>query len=214
MIRPAPGLIRWLRRLAGLGGVGVLVWLGGLVWFAGTIPRDPPAADSAEAQRHTDAIVVLTGGSERLTVGLALLAAGRANKLFVSGVYHSVDVRALLRITPQKPAEAGCCIVLGYAADNTVGNAAETAAWMRAEHFTSLRLVTANYHLRRSLLEFRRALPEAEIIPYPVVPANVRVADWWRWRHTTGLIVTEYNKYLVALGRRLVLTVGASPESS
>jgi uncharacterized SAM-binding protein YcdF (DUF218 family) len=214
MTGSASGMLRGLCRLAAVAGLAALAWLGGLVWFAGTIPREPPAAGSPEAERHTDAIIVLTGGSERLEVGLELLAAGRASKLFVSGVYHSVDVRALLRLSRQKPAEAECCIVLGYAADNTVGNAAETAAWMRAEHYTSLRLVTANYHLRRSLLEFRRALPGVDIVPHPVVPANVRVADWWLWRHTTGLIITEYNKYLVALVRSLVPTVGAFPESS
>jgi len=198
---PARPWWRLARRL-GLGAGGLaLAWLGGLIWFAGTIPRDPPAATGPEAERQTDAIVVLTGGSERLAVGLELLAAGRARKLFVSGVYHSVDVRELLRVSRQKPAEAECCIVLGYAADNTIGNAAETAAWMRAEHFTSLRLVTGNYHLRRSLLEFRMAIPEAEVVPHPVVPPNVRVADWWLWRRTTSLIVTEYNKYLIALGR-------------
>ncbi len=202
---------RWLGRSAALAaGLGAL-WLAGLIWFAETIPREQPALDAPEAQRRTDAIVVLTGGSERLEAGLELLAAGRAHKLFVSGVYHSVDVRTLLRVSRQKPAEAECCIVLGYAADNTVGNAAETAAWMRAEHFTSMRLVTANYHLRRSLLEFRIALPEVEILPYPVVPANVRVPDWWLWRHTTGLIVTEYNKYLVAFGRSFLLPVAVPP---
>jgi uncharacterized SAM-binding protein YcdF (DUF218 family) len=195
---------RRLRRFGAVAGGLAAAWLAGLLWFAGTIPREPPLPGSAEAERHTDAIVVLTGGSERLQVGLDLLAAGRAGKLFVSGVYHSVDVRELLRLSSQKPHQLECCIVLGYAADNTVGNAAETAAWMRAEHFTSLRLVTANYHLRRSLLEFHMAIPEAEIISHPVVPANVRVADWWLWRRTTSLIVTEYNKYLVALGRHAV----------
>ena len=206
--------LRWLRGLAAAAGAVAVIWGAGLVWFAETIPRDPPVAGSPEAERHTDAIVVLTGGSERLVVGLALLAAGRADKLFISGVYHSVDIRSLLRITRQKTTDKGCCIVLGYAADNTVGNAAETAAWMRAEHFTSLRLVTANYHLRRSLLEFRQVLPEAVIIPHPVAPANVRVADWWMWRNTTGLIIVEYDKYLVALVRSVLFPVSAAPESS
>ncbi|MEI6556892.1 MAG: YdcF family protein [Rhodospirillaceae bacterium] len=196
-----------LRRLAHVAGWLAVLWLTGFIWFAATIPREPPLPGSPEAERRTDAIVVLTGGSERLAVGLELLAAGKASKLFVSGVYHSVDVHDLLRVTRQKPAEAECCIVLGYAADNTIGNAAETAAWMRHEHFTSLRLVTANYHLRRSLLEFRIALPEAEILPHPVVPPAVRVSDWWLWRRTTGLIVTEYNKYLVALGRAALVSL-------
>ncbi len=211
--RPIRGL-RWLRRLATLAGIIVLAWLAGLVWFAETIPRAPPASGSPEAERHTDAIVVLTGGSERLAVGLELLAAGRAGKLFVSGVYHSVDVHELLRTSRRKPAELGCCIVLGYAADNTVGNAAETADWMRIEHFTSLRLVTANYHLRRSLLEFRQVMPGIQIVPHPVVPTNVRVVDWWLWRHTTRLIITEYNKYLLALARSLMLSVPVYPEFS
>ena len=193
----------WLQLVAVLA----LTWLAGLVWFAETIPHEPPAPGSAAAERHTDAIVVLTGGSERLAAGLELLAEGKAGKLFVSGVYHSVDVRELLRVTRLKPAEAECCIVLGYAADNTIGNAAETAAWMRAEHFTSLRLVTANYHLRRSLLEFRMAFPEAEIVPHPVVPAAVRVSDWWLWRRTTGLIVTEYNKYILAVMRSALIYI-------
>ena len=204
------GLRRWLRIAGGLA----LAWLAGFVWFAETIPHEPPAPGSAAAERHTDAIVVLTGGSERLAAGLELLAEGKAGKLFVSGVYHSVDVRELLRVTRLKPAEAECCIVLGYAADNTIGNAAETAAWMRAEHFTSLRLVTANYHLRRSLLEFRMAFPEAEIVPHPVVPAAVRVSDWWLWRRTTGLIVTEYNKYLIALGRAAAVSLLEPLESN
>ncbi len=188
------------------------VWLGGLIWFAQTIPHDPSTVEASESLRFTDAIVVLTGGSERLHAGLDLLVAKRALKLFVSGVYHSVDVRELLRLAHQKPAEAECCIVLGYAADNTIGNAAETAAWMRAEHYNSLRLVTANYHMRRSLLEFHMAIPEVEVIPHPVVPPNVKVNDWWLWRRTTGLIVTEYNKYLLALSRYVGLTLISAVE--
>ncbi len=196
-----------LRKWAGVVGWFVLAWSTGFLWFATSIPLEPPQPGSAEAEQHTDAIVVLTGGSERLGVGLDLLAAGKARKLFVSGVYHSVDVRELLRVSRQKPAQAECCIVLGYAADNTIGNAAETTNWMRAEHFTSLRLVTANYHLRRSLLEFHMAFPEAVIVAHPVVPAAVRVSEWWLWRRTTGLIVTEYNKYILAVMRSALIYI-------
>ena len=151
--------------------------------------------------------MVLTGGSERLVTGLELLAGGQAQKLFVSGVYHTVDVSELLKLSRLAPGELECCIVLGYAADNTAGNAAETADWMRSEHFSSLRLVTANYHMRRSLLEFHDALPEVTLVPHPVVPASVRVADWWQFRGTTALIVNEYDKYLLALARVSLLSL-------
>jgi uncharacterized SAM-binding protein YcdF (DUF218 family) len=164
------------------------------MWFAETVPR---AIDDPETV--TDAVVVLTGGSGRLGVGLSLLAQKRAKKLFVSGVYQGVDVAELLRISRQSPRELDCCVVLGYSADDTAGNARETAEWMAQEGYASLRLVTANYHMRRSLLEFRRVMPEVALIPHPVFPPNFKGEEWWRWPGTASLILIEYSKYLVAL---------------
>ncbi len=135
---PLPrSLLRWLPPAL------AIVWLVGFFWFAADVPDQ--VADTTTA---TDAIVVLTGGSERLDAGLSLLRLKMAKKLFVSGVYRGIDVAELLRLSRQKPEELECCIVLGHAADNTVGNAVETAAWMRGEGYHSLRLVTANYHMR------------------------------------------------------------------
>lgn len=175
-----------------------ILWLGGLVWFASVIP-----GDVVDSESETDAIVVLTGGSLRVQSGLALLAAGKAKKLFVSGVYHGTDVTALLRVSRQSPDSVACCVVLGYAADNTLGNALETAAWMRQENFHSMRLVTANYHMPRSLLEFARAMPDVRIIPHPVFPELLKQGRWWSSSGTASLIVAEYQKYLVALIRPL-----------
>jgi len=170
-----------------------LAWLAGLLWFAATMPQQ--VEDTATP---TDAIVVLTGGSERLETGLGLLRQKMGAKLFVSGVYRGVDVAALLHLAKQKPDEVDCCITLGHAADNTVGNAVETAAWMRSQGYHSLRLVTANYHMRRSLLEFGYAMPEATILAHPVFPDKVKLDNWWRWPGTAHLIVAEYNKFLGA----------------
>ena len=183
-------------RSLGLGAAALFVaYLGGLVWFADSIVT---AVD--DGATPTDAIVVLTGGSQRVQTGLQLLAAGKAKKLFVSGVYHGTDVAALLRVQRQSPDAVQCCLVLGHTADNTYGNALETAAWMRQEDFHSLRLVTANYHMRRALLEFSRAMPETRIIPHPVFPDTVR-ERWWAWPGTLDLIIGEYDKYLWALVR-------------
>lgn len=184
-----------LRRLS-LAAVALLVaYGGGLVWFADSIVETVGDPDTP-----TDAIVVLTGGSQRVQTGLQLLTAGKAKKLFVSGVYHGTDVTALLHVQRQSPDALQCCIALGHAADNTYGNALETAAWMRQEGYGSLRLVTANYHMRRALLEFTRAMPEARIIPHPVFPEGVR-ERWWAWPGTLDLIIGEYDKYLWALVR-------------
>lgn len=180
--------------------LGVGLWLTGFVRFAETVP------DRVEQPgQYTDAIIVLTGGSKRLSTGLALLTDGMAEKLFVSGVYRGVDLAELLDLAQQDPEELQCCIALGYAADNTVGNAAETAAWISAQGYRSLRLVTAAYHMPRSLLEFRHALPDTVVIPHPVFPPNVMQDEWWRWPGTTALLATEYTKYL---GARLRILLG------
>lgn len=195
------GALRGLRRLAILALVLALAWGGGLIGFAASIPRTGPDPEGIDADRRTDAIVVLTGGSRRLATGLELLSKGLADKLFVSGVYDGVDVQELLRLSRQAPRELECCIVLGYDADSTIGNAFETADWMREQNYASLRLVTANYHMRRSLLEFRMAMPDADVIPHPVLPDDLDLDRWWTRRGTANLIINEYNKYLVALLR-------------
>jgi uncharacterized SAM-binding protein YcdF (DUF218 family) len=187
-------LRRWFWLLAALP----LLWLAGLIAFATDIPEH-----LEDASTHTDAIVVLTGGSGRLETGLALLRQGLGDKLFVSGVYRGVDVNELLRLSRQKPDPLECCIALGHSADNTWGNALETAQWMKQQGFHSLRLVTGNYHMRRSLAEFRAALPEAVIVPHPVFPDSVKRDRWWLWPGTAHLIVGEYTKYLAGELRRL-----------
>ena len=67
----------------------------------------------------TDAIVVLTGGRLRLESGLALLADGKAKKLFISGVNPRVERDVLLRSLGPAAEREACCIVLGHEADNT-----------------------------------------------------------------------------------------------
>ncbi len=195
--RPRSRRLTW--RLIGFAALFLGIWLVGLLWFA----KDLPVSVAAPA-RATDAIVVLTGGSRRVHQGLELLAQRRAKKLFISGVYRGVDVRELLSVSQQSPADLDCCIALGYEADSTRGNARETADWMREQGLGSLRLVTAAYHMPRSLLEFRRAMPKIEIVPHPVFPEHVKQRDWWRWPGSASLIIGEYNKYLVALARGLL----------
>ncbi|MBI4967855.1 MAG: YdcF family protein [Rhodospirillales bacterium] len=185
----------WLLALLVLVGA----WAGGLVAFAASLPREPD-----EPQTRTDAVVVLTGGRDRLEAGLDILERGLAGKLFVSGVYRGVEVHALVKLTRLSPSMMECCVVLGYTADNTVGNARETGAWMAAQNFTSLRLVTANYHMRRSLLEFRAAMPTVKLVAHPVFPERFKAEDWWRWPGTLALLASEYSKYLLVHARLIL----------
>jgi uncharacterized SAM-binding protein YcdF (DUF218 family) len=189
-----------LRRVLMAAAATGVLWLAGLLWFA-----TPPPPDSRSAP--TDAIVVVTGGSLRIRSGLDLLREGKGGKLFISGVGQRADLDELVRMSGSEPPATNlvsCCVVLGHDADNTFGNAQETAGWIRDQGFHSLRLVTAWYHMRRARLEFQRAMPEIDIVPHPVFPNRVNDQRWWASRRTAALLVVEYSKYLATLARPLI----------
>lgn len=191
---PRPPRRRGTRRIVAIPLLLLTLWVGGLIWYAEDIPRGV-----ADAATPTDAVVVLTGGSGRLDVGFHLLAAGRAKKLFISGVAREVNLDELIRLYGHDSTEdLRCCVALGHDAGDTIGNARETARWMHEQQFTSLRLVTASYHMRRSLLEFHRAMPHVTMIPHPVFPEGFRAGEWWRWPGTLNLLISEYTKFLAA----------------
>jgi uncharacterized SAM-binding protein YcdF (DUF218 family) len=191
-------LVRVLRRLGSYAITLLMVWLAGLAVFivSSVLVR-------VDTESPTDAVVVLTGGRLRLETGLALLDQGKAKKLFISGVNPRVDRDLLLRLLGARPEREACCIVLGREADNTIGNAKETAGWMHEEGYRSLRLVTSWYHMRRSLVEFGRAMPRVTIIAHPVFAHHVDPDGWWGPHGAMAVVIGEYHKYLAAWLRPL-----------
>lgn len=174
--------------------LALFAWSVGFIRFIDLIPRQ-----IEQPEVLTDAIVVLTGGVGRLGAGLTLLDAGQGKKLFVSGVYRGVDVAEILRAARQTPGNLECCVELGHDAIDTRSNADETRRWMAAEGYETLRVVTASYHMPRSMVEFHRAIPTATLIAHPVFPPSIHIEEWWQWPGTTALLVGEYHKYLVAV---------------
>ncbi len=187
--------------------LGILtLWLIGLLAFIAVIPGP---ASKIDTESRTDAIIVLTGGGDRLAEGFRLVDRGLSKRLLISGVANGVTLPQLIdRLGElQEPVpsadELACCVTLGYAAGNTVGNADESAEWVRSNGAKSVRLVTANYHMLRSLLEFRRKVPGLTVVPNPVFPSEVRDPHWFVKPRTLMLLINEYHKYLVALARAL-----------
>jgi len=179
---------------SGLLVAALFAWSIGLIWFANQTSNTKFDRDS-----HTDAIVVLTGGSGRLETGLKLLNDGLGKKLFVSGVTKGLQPIDLFNSSAQIISELKCCIKIGYDASNTAENAKETASWFNAHNFTSLRVVTASYHMPRSMMEFRRSLPNASLVANPIFPQHVKVRDWWYHQGTSKLIASEYAKFLLIM---------------
>lgn len=156
--------------------------------FVDTMQRGPVGA-------RADGIVVLTGGEQRIPQGMDLLAGGRAQRLLITGVNPATSPEALSVNAPGREYLLACCVDLDHNALNTVGNAIETARWVRDRHFRSIIVVTANYHMPRSLLELRRVLPDIELIAYPVAPQGLHLEGWWHDGATLRLLIAEYVKY-------------------
>jgi uncharacterized SAM-binding protein YcdF (DUF218 family) len=172
--------------------LALLAYAAGFVVFVARLPQTPAVPP------HTDGIVVLTGGDERLDTAVALLEQGVGKRLLITGV-DMKTTKAVLGHIAHGGKRFACCADIGYAAQDTHGNADEAAEWARAHHFDSLLLVTARYHMPRAVREFHRGLPDVRLIAWPVDPAGIDVAHWWRRPHTALLLQREYVKYLATL---------------
>ena len=164
----------------------------GFVLFVSSLPDTPATTPTA------DGIVALTGGGERLDTAVSLLEHGVGKRLLVSGVSPETT-----KETVGKMSEGGsrfrCCADIGYAAEDTHGNAEEAAQWTRENHFRSLVIVTSRYHMPRTMKEFSAVLPNVSLIAYPVDQSRVDLSGWWRHPRTIGLLHREYVKYLATL---------------
>lgn len=154
---------------------------------------------------HVDGIVALTGGEMRIDAAYALLRRGIGQRLLISGVYPETTKQRLLARMARDTHEgtnAGQSAIrdridIGYAAENTHGNAREAAAWARFHAYHTLLIVTARYHMPRALSEFRTAMPGITVLPYPIDPEGLP-KGWWHDIHAQRLLHGEYVKYLAA----------------
>lgn len=174
-------------------GIPGLLWGCGFIIFAGSIS----SMAEPEIIKPTDAIIVLTGGTNRVSRGLDLLSEGKASDLLISGVHKDVKLKEILAIWGYKTQLPECCITLGREAGNTIGNALEAQKWVEENHAATVRLITANYHMPRALLEFRHTLPGIQIIPHPIIPENFTPREQEFWK----LAFLEYHKYLISFIR-------------
>ena len=146
---------------------------------------------------------------------MKLLAAGNAKRVLITGVNRTTTVDELKELASQGGQYFTCCVDIDKEARNTIDNATETSEWVALHHYGSIIVVTSNYHMPRALAELARVMPGVTLIPYPVVDNNVHLDRWWTYPGTTKLLLSEYLKYLPALGRlgatdlvRMVLTGG------
>ncbi|MBV9533188.1 MAG: YdcF family protein [Bradyrhizobium sp.] len=152
----------------------------------------------ATPTRRADGIVVLTGGSSRVSDAMELLAAGYGKRLLISGVHRLNAASDISRSLPESQSYFACCIDLDRSAVNTRSNAAQTRRWAQGRGFKSLIVVTSNYHMPRAIVELSHAMPDIELIPFAVVGDKWREEPWWTSGTTLRLVLSEYVKYVAA----------------
>ncbi len=176
----------WRIALFSLSGI-IAFWLFGLILFTATVLLLQPQSPNIKS----DAIIVLTGGNQRVETGLRLFAKGDSNNIFISGVHPNVsnkDIRGQWKEAPPLP---DCCITLGKHATTTIENAQEIKEWISGKDIQTIRLVTSNYHMPRAYLEVKSTINDKKILLTPIMQddLNIKTLKFW------GLIFEEYHKF-------------------
>lgn len=157
----------------------------GFVLFLRDLPMPnnvPPSFAEAEGA------VVFTGGGQRVDTGTLLLRQGFTGPVLITGVGAGVTLQDIFKNHPVKPAYRQQ-VSLDYRAGTTIQNVVETMNWARGNDLKEVFLITAFYHMPRSLELFAQAAPDIKIVPWPVFPSGV----------TTQLLAYEYAKYVAVL---------------
>ena len=112
---------------------------------------------------NIDGIVVLTGDQFRIAKGIELLKHNPNKKLLISGVNKNINPVDIMKEFPSSINFFQCCIDIGKDAKNTFENIIETFEWMKSNEFTSIIIVTSDYHLPRVKLEINRFIDNQQI---------------------------------------------------
>lgn len=156
-----------------------LLWVGGFLWFAISLPK--PADDTI-----TEAVIVPTGGTGRIAAGIDVLNRELAPTMLVSGVHTDVTPEEFAAEFGISELRMECCVILGFQAVDTHSNAIEIARWVEERGYTSLRLVTTDWHMRRAASELERVIPPGVTVVRDAVPSEPGLT----------ILFVEYHKLL------------------
>lgn len=187
----------------GIGFLTMAVLLAGAVilglgffWFINQVP-----GEEVHLTGKADGIVVLTGAASRIPDAIELLNTSKGQRVLITGVHRTTTAKEIATLTSLNERVFRCCVDLDRSALNTLGNAIETRRWARERNFHSLIIVTSNWHMPRAIAEIEHQIPDATLIPYPVVSEKIKGEPWWSHSGTARLLLSEYLKYVFAVVR-------------
>ncbi len=186
----------WIKFLFFMILLSFILFSMGFIFFALKVENLRPPSSVPKA----DGIVVWTGkGGSRLETGAQLLRQDKGERLLISGVNEKTSLTTIKDLLILSDEKAECCIDLDYNAEDTVGNARETASWAQTLGYEHILLVTSAYHMPRAEIEIGAAIGRVKITPYPVVHKDRQ--SWYADRPRFKRLFQEYGKLLLTYMR-------------
>jgi uncharacterized SAM-binding protein YcdF (DUF218 family) len=162
-----------------------LLLLLALLFLPPAVPHLLSLRDPGPPARPADAIFVLSGGEGRIQEGYRAWSGGAARELYILGAGRRVPVARIVPEVSQIPAEALSRIHVEGWSENTLENAFSAKSAVGGGKYSSVILVTSDYHIPRAYLAFRKVLPpEVSLSAIRVRPEGGAGAPWrWARRH-------------------------------
>lgn len=126
----------------------------------------PPAAPHLLGLRYpglpsrpADALMVLSGGEGRIAEGYRAWSSGAAREFYILGAGRNVPLAKVLPAAARLAAPVRARIHMEGWSENTLENAFSAKSAAEEGDFSSVILVTSDYHVPRAWIAFRKILP-------------------------------------------------------
>ena len=160
----------------------------------GLMLPEPPSGSAA------DAVIVLTGGAGRITEGFKAWKAGAGWDLCILGTGKNKKLTQLLPNADNlSDWELSRIHIEGWSG-NTLENAFSAKALVEDRKYSSVVLVTSDYHISRAYYVFRRVLPNGvDISVIRVGAESSKPGVVWRWMRRHFMEGWKYWGYRILL---------------
>ncbi len=170
-----------------------------LIFLPPAIPHLLAFRDPGPPARPADAIFVLTGGEGRIQEGYRAWSGGAARELYILGAGRRVPISRIVPEASKMSAEALSHVHVEGWSENTLENAFSAKSAVGEGKYTSVILVTSDYHIPRAALVFRKVLPpEVSLSAIRVRPEGGAGASW-RWARQYFIEGWKYWGYRILL---------------
>jgi uncharacterized SAM-binding protein YcdF (DUF218 family) len=149
--------------------------------------------------RPADAIFVLTGGEGRIQEGFRAWSGGAARELYILGAGRTVPITRIVPEASRLPADALARVHVEGWSVNTLENAFSAKSAVGEGKYSSVILVTSDYHIPRAHLAFRAVLPPDVSLSAIRVGPEAGPGASWRWARRHFLEGWKYWGYRILL---------------